>query len=263
VAFGSYYVVATVAGLVEFAVSLPIFQYLHLQGVVAFLLAVGVTTAAILFAHVVGGALREGVKRQRQSTLVKLVTGLCFVLGLTISITYSRVIGLRYWALLREGLHSGASTESQDVRGVVVTSALVTLGMIAMAAIFRYMTEYGDGRFGLAELESQQTKLRRQMAIVEAQQQRVKTIYDEAIGAVKDYFGTLRERYLEGWRRMTAKLWQKQRLREEKERRQERRDQAARAPRPKCPHCGREVDIDGAKVCTKCGGVLAQPIPPS
>ena len=122
----------------------------------AFVLALVVTLAAVLVAHLGGGAIRKLARTGKQSSGIKLAIAICLVFGMVVAITHLRIIGMEFYNSLQNvsrGHRPAQRVRPEEQRWSYLTMRALTFALMCLAGMFRYLAECGDGRFGLAKLE--------------------------------------------------------------------------------------------------------------
>jgi hypothetical protein len=189
--------VGTIAGLIEFAISLPVIKYAHLGPAgLAVAFAAALTVAIVWSGHRFGGALRRLVHSHKTSGLVVLLIAVGFAVPLAVALGELRQTGIGNQIELRAMLE-GTSVVPIPIDGPgrhweLVLMVFMTLSMFALSAMFHFEAEYAGRRYGTATVERKLVRIHTALDRLIAQIDALTSQYQTVEASVRARFEQLR-----------------------------------------------------------------------
>lgn len=226
----TYHAVAAIAVLAELILSFAAFRDVNIPPIFAPILAAAFAIGLVALAHVIGAETRRAVRIRWLSSLVVIALSSAFAVVLIAGVTSLRQVGTeRAIEVKARAQDLITKPESKDQVDELLTDVFAELSgaLFLAAACFAFEAEYAGSRYGLAEYEHTQRRLKRKIFRLRGLQEGIRGVKESVDSAIKARFERLDLIYLRQIERWIAKT----RRAEERRRRREASRQARAAAR--------------------------------
>lgn len=202
------WLVAALAGIFELSITFPTIREMNL-GPAGLALAFGVALTAIfvLLGHVVG-LLRRVVHSRKTASLLAVCTAIGFAVPMAVVFAQLRLASMARFQDFQARLSQDPPPQASlapTPHSQLTLLVLITLSMVCIVALFRFETEYGGSRYGLAALERKLSRVHNKLDQLNAELDALNGLYGTVAAAIQSRFDRLgliyRKHYTRAWSR--------------------------------------------------------------